>query len=161
VCSSDDPRESAFGRSWTFNYDVFLTVSANLSVDVKREGGKVDNFMSRGDGTFDPPRWVHDQLIKNADGTYKLLIKNSKLTEFFNLQGKLSQIIDRNGNSVTLQYDASNRLASVTDAVGRITQFTYNAAGKISLITDPIGRKASFTYDANNNLISTTDMAGN
>lgn len=159
--NADDPREGVFGRSWTFNYEVFLTVSPNGNVDVKREGGKVDNFMSRGDGTFDPPRWIHDQLIKNADGTYKLILKASKLTEFFNAQGKLSQITDRNGNSVTLQYDLSNRLISVTDAVGRITQFTYNAAGKVSLVTDPIGRKASFSYDANNNLVSTTDMAGN
>jgi len=159
--NADDPREGVFGRSWTFNYEVFLTVSPNGNVDVKREDGKVDNFMSRGDGTFDPPRWIHDQLIKNPDGTYKLILKASKLTEFFNAQGKLAQITDRNNNSVTLQYDLNNRLVSVTDAVGRITQFTYNAAGKVSLITDPIGRKASFSYDANNNLVTTTDMAGN
>ncbi len=159
--NADDPREGVFGRSWTFNYEVFLTVSPNGNVDVKREGGKVDNFMSRGDGTFDSPRWIHDQLIRNPDGTYKLVVKNSKLTEFFNAQGKLSQITDRNNNSVTLQYDASGRLISVTDAVGRVSQFAYNIAGKVSLITDPIGRRATFTYDANHNLISTVDMAGN
>jgi RHS repeat-associated protein len=159
--NADDPREGVFGRSWTFNYDVFLVVSPNGSVDVKREDGKVDNFVARGDGTFDPPRWVHDRLIKNADGTYKLEVKNSRLTEFFNAQGKLAQITDRNNNSVTLQYDTGGRLISVTDAVGRDTRFTYNAAGKISQITDPLGRKATFTYDANRNLISTVDMAGN
>jgi RHS repeat-associated protein len=159
--NADDPREGVFGRSWTFNYDVFLSVSPNGTVDVKREGGKVDSFSPRGDGTFDPPRWIHDQLIKSTDGTYKLILKGSKLTESFNVQGKLAQITDRNNNSVTLQYDANNRLISVTDAVGRVTQFTYNAAGKVSQVTDPINRKATFSYDANNNLISTVDMAGN
>ena len=159
--NADDPREGVFGRSWTFNYDVFLSVSPNGTVDVKREDGKVDSFSPRGDGTFDPPRWIHDQLIKNPDNTYRLILKNSKLTESFNAQGKLAQITDRNNNSVTLQYDASNRLTSVTDAAGRATQFTYNAAGKVSQATDPIGRHANFSYDANNNLISTVDPAGN
>lgn len=159
--NADDPREGPFGRSWTFNYDVFLAVSPNGSVDVKREDGKVDNFMARGDGTFDPPRWIHDRLIRNSDGTYRLELKNSKVTEFFNAQGKLAQITDRNNNSVTLQYDGSSRLVSVTDATARVTQFTYSAAGKISQVTDPLGRHANFSYDANNNLISTVDMAGN
>src|SRR6185295_5320273 len=159
--NADDPRESAFGRSWTFNYDVFLVVNPNGSVDIKREGGKVDNFVPRGDGTFDPPRWVHDQLIRNADGTYTLTIKRTRLKEDFSAQGKLARITDRNGNSVTLQYDAANRLVSVTDAVGRVTRFNYNGSGKISEVVDPIQRRATFSYDGNNNLVSTVDMAGN
>ena len=38
--NADDPRESAFGRSWTFNYDVFLVVNPNGSIDIKRESGR-------------------------------------------------------------------------------------------------------------------------
>src|SRR6266404_2198253 len=159
--NADDPRESAFGRSWTFNYDVFLVVNPNGSVDIKRESGKVDNFVPRGDGTFDPPRWVHDQLIRNADGTYTLTIKRTRLKQDFNVQGKLARATDRNGNSFTLQYDVTNRLVSVTDAVGRVTRFNHNAAGKISEVVDPIQRRATFSYDSNNNLVSTVDMAGN
>lgn len=162
VYNADDSTESVFGRSWTFNYNVYLVERPNgMGVDIKREDGKVDFFDSRGDGTFNSPRWVHDRLTKNQDGTYQLEIKRTKLRQLFNTQGKLSRITDRNGNSVTLQYDAGNRLQFVTDAVGRATEFKYHPSGKVSEVIDPLGRKATFTYDGSNNLISTVDMNGN
>lgn len=158
--NADEGSESVFGRSWTFNYNVDLVVEPNRMVTVRREDGKKDSFTPRGDGTHNPPKWTFDQLIKNADGTYRLIKKRSRVTQHFNAQGKLVRITDRNDNSVTLQYQG-DRLASVTDAVGRVTQFRYNAAGKVDQVTDPQGRKATFGYDANGNLISYLDMAGN
>jgi RHS repeat-associated protein len=157
--NSDDPRESVFGRSWTFNYDVFLTVGPNGNVDIRRGSGRIDHFMARGDGTFTPPLWIYDQLFKNQDGTYRLVLKGSKLTQHFNAQGKLTRITDRNGNAVTLQYEGE-RLVSVTDAVGRVTKFSYGANGKVAEVIDPIGRRATFLYDSDNNLIATVDMVG-
>lgn len=158
--NADDPQEGVFGRSWTFNYNVYLSVDPNGNVDIKRGAGKVDHFVARGGGTFDPPLWNYDRLFRNPDGTFRLEIKRTKLTQHFNAQGKLAQITDRNGNSVALQYDATNHLKSVTDAVGRVTQFNYSG-DKVSEIVDPIGRKAIFSYDGNNNLVFYIDMAGN
>ncbi|MDX2032730.1 MAG: RHS repeat-associated core domain-containing protein [Blastocatellia bacterium] len=156
--NADASFESVFGRSWTFNYNIHLVFEPRGMVTVVREGGKKDSFSPRGDGTHTPPRWTHDRLIKNPDGTYRLIRKRSRATQHFNAQGRLVRITDRNDNSVTLQYQG-DRLISVTDAVGRVTRFRYNAGGKIDEVTDPLGRKATFGYDANGNLISYVDMA--
>lgn len=158
--NADSSEEGAFGRSWTFNYEVSLEEDPFGDVEIKRESGKLAYFTANGDGTFNSPRWNYDKLTKNADGTFDLWKKRERVTQHFNSQGRLERITDRNGNSVTLQY-AGNRLQSVTDAVGRVTTFTYNANGKITAITAPDGRQATFTYDGNNNLIKTIDMAGN
>jgi RHS repeat-associated protein len=158
--NADDPRESAFGRSWTFNYDVFLAVNPNGSVDIKRESGKVDHFTPRGDGTYQPPLWVYDALHRHTDGTFRLELKQTKLTQHFNGYGKLTRLTDRQGNAVTLQYGADWQLQSVTDAVGRVTRFHYTPHGKISAVVDPLGRQATFAYDSNHHLITTVDMVG-
>ncbi|RWA64665.1 RHS repeat-associated core domain-containing protein [Mesorhizobium sp.] len=75
----------------------------------------------------------------------------------------LSQVIDPQGNSVSLTYDGQQRLISLTDAVGRLTTFTYGLAGRPLLVTqisDPFGRSAALTYDASGRLSSITDIIG-
>lgn len=75
----------------------------------------------------------------------------------------LSQIIDPQGNALTLNYDVQERLVSIIDAVGRTTTFTYGVAAKpllITQITDPFGRSATLTYDASYRLSSITDVIG-
>ncbi|MGT2501251.1 cysteine peptidase family C39 domain-containing protein [Bradyrhizobium guangxiense] len=64
----------------------------------------------------------------------------------------LSQVVDPQGNTLTLNYDNQQRLTSLTDAVGRQTTFTYGLTARpllITSITDPFGRSASLTYDSN------------
>jgi RHS repeat-associated protein len=75
----------------------------------------------------------------------------------------LSQIIDSQGNTLTLNYDGQQRLTSLTDATGRQTTFTYGLPGHslmVTQITDPFGRSANLTYDASARLSSITDVIG-
>lgn len=75
----------------------------------------------------------------------------------------LSQVIDPQGNTLTLNYDNQQRLTSLTDAAGRQTIFTYGLTARpllITSITDPFGRSASLTYDSNYRLSSITDIIG-
>jgi YD repeat-containing protein len=75
----------------------------------------------------------------------------------------LSQVIDPQGNAVTLNYDGTGRLASLTDATGRHTTFSYDSPGRpllISKITDPFGRSARLAYDDLGRLVSITDVIG-
>ncbi|OAF10258.1 hypothetical protein AXW67_25905 [Bradyrhizobium neotropicale] len=75
----------------------------------------------------------------------------------------LSQIIDPQGNALTLNYDNQQRLVSLTDAVGRQTTFSYELASRpllITKITDPFGRSAALAYDSSFRLRSITDVIG-
>ncbi len=78
----------------------------------------------------------------------------------------LTEVVDPQGNKVTLDYDKIDgqvRLASLTDAAGRRTAFTYGLPGApllISRITDPFGRHAGLSYDSAGRLASITDVLG-
>src|SRR6202020_1695342 len=75
----------------------------------------------------------------------------------------LSQIVDPQGNALTLNYDSQMRLISVTDATGRQTTFTYGVTLQpllVTRITDPFGRSANLTYDSSGRLRSITDILG-
>jgi len=75
----------------------------------------------------------------------------------------LSQVIDPQGNTATLNYDSQLRLTSLTDATGRQTTFSYGLPSQpllITQITDPFGRSAVLAYDASSRLSSITDVLG-
>jgi len=55
--------------------------------------------------------------------------------------------VDRNNDTTTVSYDASNRITKVTDAVGRNLTFTYGARRETQSIQDAVGTVASYTYD--------------
>ena len=61
----------------------------------------------------------------------------------------LTQIIDPQGNALTLTYDTNLRLVAITDAIGQVTTLTYgltNDIYKVTKVTDPFGRSATFNY---------------
>jgi len=75
----------------------------------------------------------------------------------------LSQIIDPQGNALTLAYDSQLRLTAVTDALGRQTTLSYGLSAyplQVTRITDPFGRSATLAYDAFGRLLSITDIIG-
>ncbi len=75
----------------------------------------------------------------------------------------LSQMIDPQGNALTLSYDNQERLVSLTDAAGRQTTFAYGRIGQpllVTGITDPFNRSAVLTYDLYGRLVSITDVLG-
>ena len=50
--------------------------------------------------------------------------------------GKLSQIVDRNGNTMTLDYDTSGRLTTIVDDLNRTNTVAYNSSGQLASVTD-------------------------
>ncbi len=80
----------------------------------------------------------------------------------------MSQILDPQGNTESIQYDANFRITSITDAINQVSTISYvsNTSGnsgfyKVASIADPFGRSASFAYDSTNTyLISITDCIG-
>jgi RHS repeat-associated protein len=59
----------------------------------------------------------------------------------------LTNITDRNGNTVTYAYNtAGTQLISVTDTEGRTVTINYNVNNLVSTITDSTGRQISYGY---------------
>ena len=75
----------------------------------------------------------------------------------------LTEIIDPDGNTLTLTYDGQMRLVAITDAIGQVTTFTYGDAAhptRITRVTDPFDRFAAFDYLPGGELATITDTVG-
>ncbi|MDD5435855.1 MAG: DUF6531 domain-containing protein, partial [Nitrospira sp.] len=153
-------------------------------------GNNTTEYIKLADGTFVPPPGITTQLIKNngdiytiKDGDVFSLQERSGTKMNFNALaqntdkisfGKISQIIDADGNTANFEYnitDSKNNkmLTKVTDAFGRYIKLNYNAAlDKITSISDyapgsttPM-RTVLYSYDTTYpyNLTGYTDAEG-
>ena len=62
----------------------------------------------------------------------------------------LTNETDRNGNTITLAYNAEKQLESVTDGAGRKLTFKYNGSGEVESVKDPMGHTVKYTYESGN-----------
>ncbi len=97
---------------------------------------------------FDGTREVYDLPTSSAPGYRRVF---------------LTKKIDKDGNTLSITYDAQMRVTTVTDALGQITTLSYGLPSdplKITKVTDPFGRFASFEYNAQGQLSKITDVIG-
>ncbi|MDI6591952.1 MAG: DUF6531 domain-containing protein, partial [Patescibacteria group bacterium] len=156
--NSKSEYQGPFGFGWTHSYNVRLEDKDN-EVWEYDEGGALIIYTKNPDGSYKSPAGCHSKLTKNPDGTYTLRRKYGDEL-YFDSQGKLTSIIDRNGNQVILTY-IGNNLVTITDTSGRKITLDYDGSGRIIKLTDPLHRSTTYTYDSNNNLSSVTDPLGN
>ena len=142
------------GNNWTHSYNVILN-DAGSSISITWGDGHAEIYLLSA-GVYYPSPGVHNTLLKNQDGTYAITQKDR--TQYnFATNGRLSGVIDKNGNQLLCGYAGNGTLTKITDTVGRTMTFTYDKSNRIVHIVDSIGRKESFTYSANNDLATATD----
>lgn len=175
-------RPGMFGNGWTFAYESRLTAQpyATGGVRVSLGSGQLLSYAvagSEGTGTVTvrysstARQPVLTGYINQTTGTgyYTLQDKERKLisrydyvqTKSSGQDYRLTSITDRNGNALTLTYDANDRLTQLTDASGRQISFTLDANGRCTEILVFDGHTASFAYDAVGNLTRSQDLDGN
>jgi len=149
-----DTYSGPLGGNWTHTYNVLLTDSGT-SVLIKWGDGHTENYASVG-GSYVSAPGVYNVLVKNADGSYTITQK-SQTKYNFTSAGKLSNIVDKNGNLLALVYDGNGNLIQISDTVGRIYSLTYNSINQLTQLKDPIGRTVSYTYSSSGDLATVTD----
>ena len=70
--------------------------------------------------------------------------------------GRLKQVLDANGESVSLDYDVDNSIATVTDVFGHSSTYIYDERGNTVLEVDRLGTRIEQEFDENNNILSQT-----
>jgi len=177
-----------FGPNWRSNYEEHLLFNdGNGFLDYVRADGSIWYF---GVASLSPnvykvaaPAIDTSTTITEGSPNWTLTFKDGEKRQFDATTGALAAIVDRNGNTTTLTYDASNRLASVTDAAGRHLDFsygssgsnlvtgvssdvgislsyTYDAQGRLNVVTKPDNTKVSFDYDTNSMITAVRDNEG-
>lgn len=145
---------TTMGNGWDFSYNVFLEENgANLVV---HDGNtRTDVYTPQPDGV-----WIDgdnfNEITQELDGSYTLTFPDSGKWRFHAFtgsmqDGRLAAIVDRNGNTLTLDYDAQGRLITIHDTLdtgshNRDITIDYNSNGFIGSVTDWTGRQVRYEY---------------
>jgi RHS repeat-associated protein len=165
-----------FGRGTTHNYAIqltgtFQTGGSGRVVFPDEVSGRLFNYARvAADGAlvFASTATVSqlgDVVRRLRDGTLEYRYADGRLMKF-DSGGRLTAMLDRNGNTTTLTYTGAN-LTRITDPVGRAIALGYDAENRIVSATDPAGRVWRYTYEGtpgvsgNPGLTTVTDAAGN
>jgi YD repeat-containing protein len=98
------------------------------------------------------------QVHKTKKG-FKRVYNDGK-TEFFNGSGKLTKIKDKNGYTVSFQYEKGGVLKSIKDSQAKQLFFAWYPDGKIKEVWSVGDKKVFYKYKGDD-LIETKDIAGN
>ena len=173
--NSMDVTDDGAGYGISVQPSTLTRLGSRLSVP---NGGSTSNLMTfiDGDGTthtykiltdttsattYTRPAGVALELSrdKTADAAHQWVFSRPDGTRFFYNQdtGLPTSVVDRNGNTMTFNHDASGRLTSVKDARNRTTlTLGYDSAG-LAWMSDISNRALKFTYNATHQLIKLED----
>jgi RHS repeat-associated protein len=163
---------------WTLNWVTYIQddpINPGANVMRYRPGGYASLYSgySSATGSFAPEEADASvlTLVSKSPVTYERFRKDGSVEFYTQSDGSpsyprhvfLTQIVDPQGNPLSLSYDSKLRLTALTDATGRQTTFSYGLASSpllVTQITDPFGRSAVLTYDGSGRLSSITDVIG-
>ena len=83
-----DTYSGPLGYGWSHSFDASLKENSDGSVAYSGPQGARKNFARNPDGSYAPPKALHDQLTKASDGSFKLKSKHG-----------LQRSFDKNGAS--------------------------------------------------------------
>ena len=183
--TEEDDSYQPLGDGWSHNYHSFITVVGDyqknsedngLRVIVHWGGGSIDIYKSDGTRLVPESIGIYDEM-EYAGGDELTIKSKSQIEYLFSKQGSsgaavfyLSSVKDRNGNTLTINYEdglnGSARIKSVSDG-NRSLDFSYlSGTDLLSEVKDPLSRSIKFDYFDNEQtgkkqLKSFTDAEGN
>lgn len=97
-------------------------------------------------------------IVKTKDG-YKRASSDGK-TDFFDNQGKLVKVTDKNGYFIDFEYKGTT-LFAIKDSQAKQILLEWYPDGKIKSASFAGDKKSTYAYDAKGNLKESVDVAGN
>jgi YD repeat-containing protein len=151
-----------FGSNWRSTYEERIVMGLDNYIKYSRSDGSFWSFKLVG-GTagwsVGAPANVTATLSTDTSVNpyYTLTFQNGEQRRFDKTTGNLIAIIDRNGNTTTVAYNASGRLSTITDPASRHLSFSYTGGSSlVTGVTTDAGISLSYSYDAQGRLIQVT-----
>lgn len=145
------PAAMIFGRKRSHFYGRYLVAfdsQIKRLVYVYRPDGKAIKFSSGVAGweNVNGDEVLSDVIVEGVKSGWTL-VDPQGLTEHYDLKGKLTALVDRNGRQQVLTYRASGEPATVTDDQGRQLKFEYTS-GRATKIVLPEGGNILLSYSS-------------
>jgi YD repeat-containing protein len=106
------------------------------------------------------PANITATLVQGTN-SWTLAFQNGEQRLFDGTTGKLTAIVDRNGNTTQLSYDSLGRLITARDPVSRHLYFNYGSGTYlVTSVTSDFGVTVSYTYDSEGRLSQVTESDG-
>jgi hypothetical protein len=101
--NSSDPAIGPLGIGWTHAFNLSLTSNPDGSLTFRRGDGSQTNFSANSQGVYVAGATSGDSssIAKNTDGSFTKSTVQQK-TYSFDATGRLTGVVDRNGNAMTL-----------------------------------------------------------
>jgi len=163
--ASQDWATSLLGHGWTFNFGKKLTIirsrAGDKHVAVRQETGELNFFKEGPGGALEllADYGVQHDLTRNSDGTYTIANRNGT-RQHVSADGKMTSIVDKNGNVLSFEYSSVGCLDRITNASENYVDLQLGPNGKIVSISDNLRRTIGYTYDDNGNLTASTNPMG-
>lgn len=151
-----------FGPNWRSNFEERIFLGSDNYVKWARGDGSFWSFAYNGAGYgVAAPGNQFAELLPGSS-YWTLILKDGEEKLFDNTSGNLIAIIDRNGNTTQLSYDAVGRLNTVTDPASRHLYFSYASQTSflVTNVTSDFGVSTSYSYDSQGRLIQVTEPDG-
>ena len=153
IYSNNHSTSAPYGYGFRLSANETITAISETA-DINEYGDTYTAYFTDADGTAhyfkkqtDTESYFEfdDNLIlAKVSGGYELRFEDGS-KKVFDSDGKLTKIIDRNGNTITQAYDTSGRVRKLTDAAGRSITFNYSG-DFLASTTDHADRTTTYTY---------------
>lgn len=140
--NSKDSKILSLGKGFRHSYDITLIMKDEKKVEILLADGQHRYFEK--DGTYYYATGVAESLDV-IDNNF-VYINEEQSKHYFDENGKLLRIENRNARGISFEYDEFNKLINVFTDNGNYFRYSYNSNGYISSVVDAIGREIRFEY---------------
>jgi RHS repeat-associated protein len=139
---------TAMGNRWDFSYNIFLERQGE-NINLHNGMARMDTYQKQADGSWSRHEFFR-RIVQNPGNTYTLSFPDTGQWNFFALdgapnEGKIESIVDRNGNTMSFQYDGGGRLVMVIDDLQRPYDINYTG-DMITSVCDFTGRCWTYAF---------------
>ncbi len=148
-----------FGSNWRSTYEERIFMGSDNFLKYSRGDGGYWSFAYGNAGALIVTSPANASATLSQTASYWLLkFQDGEQRQFSLTTGLLTAIVDRNGNTTQIAYDASNRLSAITDPASRHLYFNYanSSSYLVTSVTSDFGVTLSYSYDAQGRLTQVT-----
>ena len=150
-----------FGNRWYHNYEKHILVNGNEIHHFENPGDMFLYSAKAGENAILVCSKAGYELTVDHSDTYPYVLNcNYDRTEYYDSEGRLAKVMDRNGFETLITY-GDNGTVNITDSVtGKSIHIVKSTAGYVTRVYDDDSRYVTLSYSSEGNLILIYDATG-